>query len=219
MVPEMAGQAEISTIISGTYIGADTQVIQGLSVSTYRLLAGGRPVSPRQIADTLNVDQADVENWFSSLPASTFERDREGLVTAFIGLSLSPTRHRFSVGGKQLFTWCVFDALFLPEIIGLEARLQTKCPHSGQDLTARIGTGGSVEADPESCVMSWLVPDLDQCRDDLRGAFCNHISLYASRPEFDAAGVGDTGATVLSLNQAVDLARQRNRLRYPDMQF
>ncbi len=219
MAPETAHLAEISTIISGTYIGANPRELQRLSIAAYRLLARGLPVGPSQFAETLSVEETEVEDWLSSFPASTVERDGNEQLTAFVGLSLSPTRHRFSIGGKQLYTWCVFDALFLPEIIGLDAQLRTKCPHSGQELTVRIGPSGILDADPEHCVMSWLNPDADQCREDLRGAFCNHVSLYASRADFDAAGIGEKGSTALSLDQASDLARQRNRLRYPDTAF
>ena len=66
-------------------------------------------------------------------------------------------------------------------------------------------------------VMSWVNPDIDRCRDDLRGAFCNHVSLYASIAAFEAAEIGRSGAIAIPLSEAFVLARQRNRQRYPEI--
>ena len=209
--------AEISAIISGAYVQANPVEVQRLSVVCYRLLMEGSPVSRALLAEMLNATPSDVGGLLEKFPKSAMEFDGEGNLVAFLGLSIVPANHAFFVAGRQLYTWCVFDALFLPEILGEPAELQTTCPASGMQMNVSLGPAEIFSVDPEGIVMSWVNPDIDKCRDDLRGAFCNHVSLYASMDAFEAAEVGKSGAIALPLGEAFDMAQQRNRERYPDI--
>lgn len=84
-------------------------------LSVYRLLARGEPVSPRAVAEAASLDQELVEKRLAEWPG-VFLRD--GAVIGFWGLALPEMSHRFEIEGKALHTWCAYDALFLPELIG-----------------------------------------------------------------------------------------------------
>ncbi len=45
------------------------------------------------------------------------ERDQQGRVVGFSGLTLRPTAHSLRVGDRQLYAWCAWDTLFLPALL------------------------------------------------------------------------------------------------------
>ncbi len=108
---------------------------------------------------------------------------------AFHGLGSSPTLHRFEVDGRRLYTWCVFDALFLSQVLGKVAELSTRCPVGGDGIEVRIAIDRLEYVRPAAIVMSIVAPD------------------------------GRTDVIGLDVEEAMTLALRRNQLRYPDLEF
>jgi alkylmercury lyase len=194
---------------------AATPETQHLCLALYRLLGHGAPVSREALAAAMGLGRERVNELVDALPATSIERDPAGSVVAFGGLSLAPTRHRFIAGGIALNTWCVFDALFLPEILGVPATLQTRCPGSGDELMLALLPGALAEPHPADAVMSIIAPDRQACCASLRHGFCDHVSLFRDAAAFAAWAQGRAGMDCVSLAEAQRLARVRNRLRYP----
>jgi alkylmercury lyase len=65
-------------------------------------LAKGEPVSVGRLARAVDRDEADLVATLDRWP--NVHRDARGRVVAFAGLSVSPTRHRFEVAGRRLYT-------------------------------------------------------------------------------------------------------------------
>lgn len=78
-------------------------------------------------------------------------RDHDGAVVAFSGLSLRPTKHRLAVAGRQLFTWCAWDTLFLPELLDQPAEVGSTCPVTGAPVRLRVDDGGIIDAGRQTC--------------------------------------------------------------------
>lgn len=207
--------SEVGKFLADGYLARNTPDIQRLSLATYRLLALGQPVSVSVLEKKLNVREGEVSALLDTFPPSVLERDDEGSIVAFIGLSLSPTPHRFVLDGRTLYTWCVLDALFLPELLGERARVATTCPGSGTAIALEIAPDRIVASNPPGVVMSTVAPDAEACRDDLRGAFCSHVSLFAGAESFAVWAKAHPGVDCIPLAEAFDLARARNRERYP----
>jgi len=205
--------------LSAGYLPNNSPAIQRLSISIYSALSRGRPVDAAALAARLDCGELEIENLLSALPPSVIDRDGDGRITAFIGLSLSPTRHRFELDTRTLFTWCVLDALFLPELLGEEARVATQCPESDILIVLRVAPVRMVDCQPPAAVMSMVAPEIAACRDDLRGAFCSHVSFFANRGSFDRWAKGRLGTTCVPIGEAYDLGRRRNKARFPDIAF
>jgi len=58
-------------------------------------------------------------------------RDDRDRVAAFAGLAVLPMHHRFAADGSQLYWWCACDSLFLPELLGKRALVESACPETG----------------------------------------------------------------------------------------
>ncbi len=193
--------------------------MQKVGVTLYRLLGCGSPVTRAQLALACELSQEQTDQCLGEFPPTSLEVDPRGDVVAFGGLSLLPTRHAFIASGTELHTWCVLDALFLPEILGKAAVLATQCPASGATFIVELEPGKLGAAHPPGSVMSVIAPDRAACCADLRRSFCDHISLFRDREAFAAWSRGRTDVECLTLEEAQLLACQRNALRYPDIEL
>lgn len=221
-----ASDKENSDILSGLrafleqgYIAGNSPDMQRLSLTAHRLLAEGRPVPLASLAQAAGLSGDEARRLLESIPASAYEANDAGEITGFVGLSIAPANHEFLAGGNKLYTWCVFDALFLPELLQQNAVLRTRCPATEQIIELQLSPGRIIDAAPASAVMSILDPDHDACCDNLRGAFCDHVNMFASEDGFAQWANARGNAACVSLETAMMLARQRNRFRFPDISF
>ncbi len=210
---------EAAAFLSDGYLDDNSADVQRLSVALYRLLAAGQPVALPALANALEWEASRAEAVLRALPPSALERDNHDNITAFIGLSLKPTDHRIEVEGKTLHTWCVLDALFLPEILQKTVQVTTQCPATGAAIHVTLAPDRIVASEPEYAVMSIVAPDGKTCRDNLRGAFCNHVNFFADRAAFDEWANDRPGAAGVSLADAHAMGRRRNAARYPDIEM
>ncbi len=190
---------------------------QSLSIALYRLLSGGKPVSADQLGPACGVSGEDAVRLLLEFPLTTMALDDRRAIVAFGGLSIVPTHHRFVTKDAELFTWCVFDALFLPEILGQSATLTTHCPGSGAELTVELDPGPVRAIRPSSYVVSIVAPDAEACCKDVRKAFCNHVNLFRDHEAFRAWSNGRRDVGSVTIQEAQHFARKRNALRYPDI--
>lgn len=65
--------------------------------------------------------------------------------------------------------------------------------------------------------MSIVSPETESYRDDLQGAFCCHVNFFHDRSAFDRWAEGRSEVKCVGLDQAFELARMRNRQRFPDI--
>src|SRR5688572_6466349 len=77
-----------------------------------RRLAEGRPISQSETAAILGCREDEVDARLAEMRICA-ERDDQAAIVG-CGLSLRPTRHRFTVDGKEFFTWCALDTLAFP---------------------------------------------------------------------------------------------------------
>lgn len=212
----MTDLAQITAVLEVGYTGENPKDLQKASLYIYRALASGKPISFASIADHLGTPLDAASRLLNLVPQSAIELDDDGHIVGFVGLSSTPTAHRFETADRSVYTWCVFDALFLPSLIGQSATLHTSCPNSHTDIEIMV-TGSSVAAiAPDKPVMSLAKTDTKSCCKDLRGAFCNQVNMFADQSAFDEWSLDRPNAISVSLSQAFALAQQRNAWRYPD---
>jgi alkylmercury lyase len=175
------------------------------------LLARGEPVTDERLAGETNRPVGDVTAMLASWP--NLHRDDRRDVVAFGGLSLRPTGHRFAVGGKQLYTWCAWDTLFLPALLDEPAEVRSTCPLTGTPVRLRVNSGAIAHADPGDLWVSFP-PGATTSTTDIVESFCCHVHFIAGH---DAAqrwlGEHD-GGRVLDLRDAYEVGQRATaRLR------
>ena len=180
--------------LAGTFPACDDAP---LARSLLRELAKGRPVS----ISTVDQRAADiVARW------PNVEFDSEGRVVALSGLSLTPTAHRFTVGDRRLYTWCAWDTLFLPAILGQHASVRSRCPITGTDVRLTVAPNGIVDVDQPAPRVSFPPPTTTATA-DITGTFCCHVHFLAGAAAADQWLIRHPGGAVLELDDAYELGR------------
>jgi len=187
-----------------------------VSLATHRLLARGEPVSDEAIAAATGLAGAEVRRVMDGWPS--VQRDVRGRITGFWGLSLDETAHRFVVEGRTLHTWCAWDALFLPRILGRGADVSSRSGASGVEVRLRVTPSDVVSLTGPDVVVSFVDPDrCDFAADRVISTFCCHVFFFATREEGEAwVRERDDGTFLLTLEEAFDLGHRTNALMYGD---
>src|SRR5439155_14324278 len=73
--------------------------------------------------------------------------DRQRMI-GFWGLSIGPMPHRLIVNRQSLYAWCAWDTLFLPELLGVTAEIESRCPTTGRPITLTVDGTHVTSQDP-----------------------------------------------------------------------
>jgi alkylmercury lyase len=148
---------------------------QELLPHAVRLLADGEPVAVAQLATAAGWPVEDVE---SALRAQTSaERDDHGRLVG-LALTLRPTTHHVTVGGRTLFAWCASDTLMLPVILGRPVVVQSTCPQSGRAIRVELTPDSVERVEPPDAVVSSVRPASQLT--DVRSTTCAHGHFFSS---------------------------------------
>jgi alkylmercury lyase len=188
---------------------------QRAALTLYRLLAEDGPVSSEALARASGISTVETERILSGWPG--VYRDGEGRITGYGGLTIAETKHRMQIGRNTRYTWCAWDTLFIPQLLGVSAQVESACPATG-DRVALTVHPDRIEPRGKRPPVSLVAPDAQKAAADIVQHFCCHVQFFAS----EAAGrqwVSKRPGTVLAtLDQAWQLGRRRNAQRYPMMQ-
>lgn len=188
-----------------------------IAVAVYRALADGAPVGADAVARRARVAPEAVERALEAWPG--VYRDGEGRVIGFWGLSLVPMDHRILLAGeRELYGWCAWDTLFLPEILGRDARVESGCVATEVPISLEVRRDGPAEVTPPGAMVSLIDPErADVAGDRVLSSFCHHIHFLASREVGERwVAERDDGAFLLTVREAWELGRAVNRLHYGD---
>ena len=187
--------------LAGTFPGSDDAP---LALALVRALARGEPVAAAALAASARRDEADAAAALARWP--NVHLDERGRVVAFSGLSIRPAGHRFEVDARELYTWCAWDTLFLPALLGRPARVRSRCPVSGAEIRLTVGPDGVRDNDPGPLRVSFPPPGAASTN-DITGTFCCHVHFLAGPGPTDRWLAGHDGAIVLTLADAFELGR------------
>jgi len=147
-----------------------------LALTLLRLLSEGRPVSAPALAQAADRREAGVVGRLSSWP--NVERDPAGQIVAFSGLTLRRTPHDFTVGNRQLHTWCAWDTLFLPALLQETAHVRSTCPVTDSAVELVVAPDGVTSARPDGLHVSFPLPAAADTA-DITGSFCCQVFFLA----------------------------------------
>lgn len=186
---------------------------QRTALAVYGLLAGGRPVTPGRLAARVDRDRRRVADLLTTLPG--VERDAEGRVVGFGGLTLRPTPYRLELGRQVLHARCALDGLITAVALDAAAELSANCPVSGQTVRLGVTPEAVVRRAPDTGVLSFRDPTgLDAGQE--RGLLCAVTRLFAGREAAQRWTARVPPAFILTVDDALRIARGVVRHRYGD---
>ena len=188
---------------------------QQVSVQLYRLLAAGQPVPRQTVAKTLNLTEDAVNQILDRWPGVYF--DEGGRIIGYWGLALPNMAHRFAVNGQTLYTWCAWDSLFLPQILETTARVESRCPVTGEAIRLTVAPEGVRQLDPPGAVLSFVTPEEAKVRENVILNFCHYVYFFASAGAASKWVPENPGTFLLSLDDAYYLGRKKNSVQYKEV--
>ena len=193
---------------------------QQLGITLYRLMLGGQPVRLESLAATAGLPTQEIARALDRGLRSLVLFDGADRLTGFGGLAVTPTAHRFAVNGSQLFTWCAWDALFIPELLATVCVVESRCPQTHRSIHLRVAPNRVEHVKPAETVLSFALPDATLCdcsASEGIAAFCDHVRFLASRDEGNAWVAGQAGLFLMSVSEAFALGKMFNAARYPSI--
>src|SRR5713226_8745873 len=187
---------------------------QRAAVTLYRELAKGQPVDAAQLGRALGVPPAKARAFLNRDSIKVFiYPDDEGRVLGFGGLAAAPMHHRFEVDGRALWTWCAWDSLFIPEILGKQARVTSPDPENGELVQLLVSPDRIESAEPKDAVVSFLLPganDFDTSAANVMAKFCHFVFFFTSRSSGERWMAKHPGTFLYSPDEAFALAKRLN---------
>jgi alkylmercury lyase len=180
---------------------------------TYHLLAAqAEPVSPTEIAEAVDIPAEQVEERLRSWPLVLW--DDEDRVVGFWGMHVhhSEPTHRIEVDRSAVYGWCAWDTLFITEILGAEAQVESTDPNDRTPVRLTVTPQGVTSLQPPGAVMSLLLPDGGLGADAIQ-SFCHRVHFFSSAQSAYQWMDGRPGMFTVSIDDAFELGRLTNRLR------
>ena len=172
------------------------------------LLADGRPATPAALAAATGRSIQQIQAHIDNARRAGVEV-KDGAIVG-LALTLRPTEHRFRVRGHDLYTWCGFDALFLPIMLGERAEVASTCPVTGTPIHLTVEPDGTVSAaTPDTAVVGIVGEEVISCA-AVAGhgpATCAQMPLFASRQAGERWLADHPGVAVVDLTAAREVAR------------
>jgi len=186
-----------------------------VSLALYRLLAKGKPVSALALVSESGQPIDKIEKLLSHWAGVYFNDAQE--VIGYWGLSVVSMPHKFIVDDVTLYTWCAWDALFLPPLIQKKAIVESVCPISNEIIKLVITPEGVQSVNPTTAIVSFVEPPAsEKLQDDVISHFCHYVHFINSEKEIEKWESEQDGAFIyLTPSEAFELGQMKNQAQYP----
>lgn len=186
---------------------------QYVAVTLYRELAKGQPVDATQLGQALGRSAAEAQTLLERESIKTFASLADkGRVSGFGGLTTARMHHQLGLDGRTLWTWCAWDTLFIPGILGVPGRVTSLDPETGEAVRLAVTPLKIESAEPRHAVASFLLPAAHEfvSAANLVKTFCHFIFFFASRASGERWTAKHPDTFLYSLDDAFELAKRFN---------
>jgi len=185
---------------------------QQIALAIYRTLAKAKPVTTESIAKTVKHKQEAVDNIIHSWPGIFFNDDN-GII-GFWGLTILEMPHRMTANENTVYTWCAWDALFIPELINKTTRVNSECPVTNKNIELQVSATKVSVINNQEIMVSFLKPDLDDFKNDVTTNFCHFVFFFSNREAGEQWCSEHPNTFLLSLQDAFTVGKHMNAARY-----
>ena len=182
-----------------------------LLIKMWRILGQGRPVTKEMTTKAASEVGMSFEAAGEFLRQIT-ERDSDDNIIGLLGLSLNQEwAHRLTINGAAFRTWCAWDTLFLPAMLGETVQIESESPVSGTTIRLAVTPDEVESSSPEGAVVS--IATIDPKIHDMStveaiwGNFCHQVFFFPSLEEASEWAEGKTNIAILPVRDAYELGR------------
>jgi len=185
-----------------------------IALALYRQLAEGAPVPLGALAARLQISSDAVGEQMRAWPGVYYDGHRR--VIGFQGLTIAPMAHRLRVEGRELYAWCAWDTLFLPELVGATMHVESTCRATGHAIHLTVTPQALESAAPPETVISFLIPQSAEIKKDVITSFCHYVHFFSATQAARGWLAQRPDAFLLGVTDAYKLGRRINEARYGD---
>ena len=185
-----------------------------LALTLYRLLARGAPVSAEKLAKESRLPVELALDSLARWPGVFY--DNGHAVIGFWGIAIQETTHHLEIAGGSAYAWCAWDALFIPGLLGMPARVTSTCVETGAAIELEISGNGIESRRAPGTMISFSVPAYADLKMNVTASFCHFVRFLRDHGAGERWIARHDGTFLLSLDQASDLGNKVNRARFRD---
>jgi len=185
---------------------------QRQALRLYALLAEGQPVAIEHLAQELIVSAVELKTLLDSWGGVFY--DDLNRVIGFWGLSTKEMKHRITVKGKTVFTWCAWDALFIPELLNATVNMTSQCATTRKEIRLTISPNAIESRSQQGIMVSFLTPAEEKFNENVTTSFCHYVHFFVSSEAGEQWVASHEGSFLLSLNDAFWVGKKMNATRY-----
>ena len=171
-----------------------------------RALVNGEPLTIDELGRLAAVLPLEVPKLLGQLPGFA-QFDTVGRVVGLLGLSLQCSATRFDAAGRIVSTWCAWDSLFIPRVIGMRARIASHCPITKKLIQLVVGPDGVISTSSTDVRVSFLLDSETDNGSGVVGACCRHIHYLGSRQAADLWISDHPEGFALTVDEAWEVGR------------
>jgi alkylmercury lyase len=153
-------------------------------IQIWRQVAKGEPVAPEQIKQIAAGVEIPLDDATAFIKQAG-ERDKNGNVVGFVGLSQNKHAHKFQVNGYTFSTWCAWDSLFLPIMLGQTAQVESTCPTTKEIIRLNITPEKVAQYKPANAIVSIVTPQPSKSGpesvEQVWMVFCHQVHFFSNR--------------------------------------
>jgi len=192
---------------------------QQISTQIYKSLAEGNPVSIENLSNSLGMDQELVKNITDKWPGIFYDDDSR--IMGYWGLTTQEMGHRFKIDGSITYTWCAWDALFIPQIIGKTAEVESVDPFTNNTIKLTVTpTDGISNITPSEAVVSLLILDTAELLADVIQSFCHYVHFFESKSsanDWISKSDKKEDLWILAIDEAYSIGLRKNERQFADI--
>lgn len=171
----------------------------------FPLLAEGKPVFPKRLAELTGKDLVSVEQ---ALINGRTSRDEEGNVIELFGIMQMPARHRIQIGQVCLFSCCALVAQMVPLLLGRTTKIESVDPISNRLVILDISPSGIQSVEPLSTVGTLVITKQEEVLADVRSAFCMHVHHFSDAESAQEFIILDSRRYLVTIQQFNEASRR-----------
>jgi alkylmercury lyase len=118
---------------------------------------------------------------------------------------------------QRLSAWCAWDTLFLPELVGHTAEVESASPGDAGIVRLTITPQQLERVEPVPSQMSVLVPNAQEMQKNVITSFCHFVHFFPSQETGETFAGKHPGTFLVSMQEAHTLARLKNEMQYRDV--
>lgn len=185
---------------------------QAVSLKLFHLLAEGTPVDVNSLAESVSLSQSTVKEMIQKWPDVYY--DGEQHIIGYGGLTFKPTKHKIMFDNRTLYTWCAWDTLFLPAILGKTLEIESHCPIDDSIVKIRVNQEGVKSIEPKEAVISFMLPSKECIQKDIQSNFCHYINFFPST-EIGHEWIKEHSKTyIISIEEAFKIGQLKNQAQF-----